>query len=134
MRRFCNDWIDRASMRTIWLAAKQNPATLTSMITSCNCTLLRLDEILEHTRRLFSKLATQESLVFKAMRRGRKYFRLSGRLLLLREALTELYRRRRHLHDRLADVQRRQDCLIKHAEELSEVLFPCENLSPALQN
>ena len=125
MRRFYNDWIDRACMRTFWLVANRDPSSLSIMLQNCASVLMRLDSLHAQTRQLFAKLSTQESLVFRAMRKGKKFFRLSGRLLSLREALAELYRRRRALHDRLADIQRRQDSLIKHSEEIHEVLSAC---------
>ena len=73
-------------MRAFWLVAEQDSSALASTLDDGMRVLQRLDTLHMHTRRLFSKLAMQEDLVFKAMRKGKKFFRLSGHLNLAFES------------------------------------------------
>ena len=78
MRRFSEDWIDRASMKAMWKGAFKNKLRVDKLIHYCQYLLQTVERVHMYTRRIFTTLANLEEQILAKSRRGRRTVKLRG--------------------------------------------------------
>ena len=102
--------------------AAQDPSRIRRYILMCEHLLTHLDRTHMWFRRVFAGLGAIEDALRYRRASGKVSARIKGRLVSIPDGLALVARRRGQAADRLADIQRRQDLLHAHKEELQDLL------------
>ena len=82
MRRFSDDWIDKASMQAMWRAAFRSKDRCNRYIAHCDDLLRSIERVHYFTRRVFNTLANLEEQIYAKARKGKRTIKIRGSFLL----------------------------------------------------